>query len=438
MAVKHAYQPTRQDFLIAFGLFGFLGLVILWLVFFSQLDWQEPYHDTSAVADLNGDGNLDVIVANTRWEGESTSWAGVTLWLNQGGGKFSSSPVAGGFSAAAGDVDGDGDADILVLDGYTLTPYLNQGGAQGGKNGEFKANNGITPAIDWHGHTDMGGSVVLGDLNNDGEVDGFVAGCCYMVTQTTPAESYLNPSSSWVWLNAIDPRGWPWMERHTLTLPELEGVPIQATALGDLNGDGRPDVFAAIGTPKPSAGSRLANRVLVNDGAGNFTDSGQRLGSANNTSVALGDVDGDGDLDALVGTESGAVLWINQGGAQGGKAGTFVASENKLARRPISAVFLQDLNDDGKPDALLGGVAWPDLWYIGDIILAAGESQAEIWWNDGHGTFKPSDQRFSYPNRHALAVADFNGDGYADIFAGGFTDNYKVWLNQGNGSGQFR
>jgi FG-GAP repeat len=51
-------------------------------------------------------------------------------------------------------------------------------------------------------------------------------------------------------------------------------------------------------------------------------------------------------------------------------------------------------------------------------------------------TCKPSDQHFRYANRHALAVGDFNGDGYADIFAGSFTEDYSVWLNQGNGTFQ--
>jgi hypothetical protein len=56
-------------------------------------------------------------------------------------------------------------------------------------------------------------------------------------------------------------------------------------ALGDVDGDGDLDVFVA--------NNGQANRVWVNDGSGGFSDSGQSLGSSFSYGVALGDVDGD-------------------------------------------------------------------------------------------------------------------------------------------------
>jgi hypothetical protein len=124
-------------------------------------------------------------------------------------------------------------------------------------------------------------------------------------------------------------------------------------------------------------------------------------------------------LDALVGTQNGAVVWINQGGTQGEKTGVFASSEQKIAGSQTTAVFLQDLNRDGDLDALIAGV-----------------EQADIWWNDGHGIFKRSDQHLSYSNRHGLAVGDLSGDDHADIFAGTLEEDYTVWLNQGRGTFQ--
>ena len=73
----------------------------------------------------------------------------------------------------------------------------------------------------------------------------------------------------------------------------------------------------------------VADRILLNNGNGAFVDSGQRLdnprkaGSAASGAVALGDLDGDNDLDAVVATSKGASIWMNQGGAQGGQTGIF-------------------------------------------------------------------------------------------------------------------
>ena len=329
-----------------FGLLAALGLVVLvpylGAGFFTVLysEWNGPHRSITDVADLDGDGDLDVIVEHTRWESADASWTGIILWINQGGGQFARSDqeLPGGFSAAAGDVDGDGDADLIVLDGYELTLSLNQGGAQAGQIGVFKTNNSTRPSNQWRGHADMGGSVILGDLNNDGAVDGFVTGCCYGSGENPLVDSSHIPSSTWVWINEWDPRGW--LVRHTLSLGELDGLPVRAAAMGDLDGDGDLDVFAAIGAPTIGAGNSLDDLVLLNDGSGNFIASDQWLGDSDSTALALGDLDGDDDLDALVGTRNGAIVWINQGRAQGEQEGLFALSGQQISGNQIRALFL--------------------------------------------------------------------------------------------------
>ena len=70
-------------------------------------------------------------------------------------------------------------------------------------------------------------------------------------------------------------------------------------ALGDLDGDGDLDAFMANGTP---AGA--GNTVWLNDGSGILADSGLLLGSGFSMGVALGDLDADGDLDAVIANTS--------------------------------------------------------------------------------------------------------------------------------------
>jgi hypothetical protein len=188
--------------------------------------------------------------------------------------------------------------------------------------------------------------------------------------------------------------------------------------LGDLDGDSALDAFAAVGAPTLGESSSLGDRILLNDGLGNYTDPNLRLGETDSYAVALGDIDSDGDLDVLVGTRSGAVVWINQAKEPGPETIEFGRGQ-QIHASETEAVFLKDLNADGALDALI-----------------AGSRQAVIWWNDGYGTFRPSDQHFRYTQRYGLAVEDFNGDGAADIFAASYSDAYLLWMNQGNGTFQ--
>jgi len=394
-----------------FGFLAILGLVALglfsyyvWLVMSDNLG---TFHNTTDLADLDGDGDLDVILHNVRTESEFTAFGGATLWINQGDGQFVARRLeeGGGWASAAGDVDRDGDVDLVVFSGWLgLRWILNQGGTQGGQAGEFRKHWGVaTPE-----KLAQFGSILLGDLNNDDQVDGIVVGCCSRLFTLAPDDDA--PNVSWVWINGGS------LARHTSILSALDGLAMRAAALGDLDGDGDLDLFAAVIAPRQGRNRDPADRVIVNDGLGNFTDSGQRLGETDSTAVALGDLDGDGDLDALVGTEREAMVWINQGGGQGGQEGTFALAGQEISGNQIRAVFLSDLDGDGDLDALI-----------------AGFRQAAVWWNDGQAAFTRSRQRFSYSKRDGLAVGDFDGDGQPDIFAAEYSKDYRVWFNQGGG-----
>jgi hypothetical protein len=403
-------------FLVSLVGLAVLAGMMFYLFFIFNLDRQGSYFSSAVVADLNGSGLLDVVLHNTRQESVTVAFGSSSLWINQGAMQFTTQdpvelPPYLYVDATAGDVDNDGDMDLFFLTNYNLVLVLNQGGLQGGETGEFKLNNPIQPFGEPAG---MYGSVVLGDLDNDGQIDGFVAGCCGMLWFGQNNREYTEISRSWVWINDWNPRGW--LDRRTISLPELDDLPIRAAALGDLNGDGFLDVFAAVRAPQFGQQHHLADRILLNDGAGGLTDSGQRLGDYDSTSVALADLDGDGDLDALVGAHSGWSVYINQGGAQGGEPGLFAALEQQPSE-PVTGVFLADFGGNGRPDALI-----------------THQKEAYIWWNEGQGVFKRDTwQRFPSTNRRAFAVADFNNDGFPDIFWAEYKEAYSIWSNPSGG-----
>jgi hypothetical protein len=409
-----------------------------------------PFKNWMQVVDLETDGDLDVIVSHTRWEDVDGSWAGIGQWLNRGGGTFellrdrgTGNYPFGGFAARAGDVDLDGDLDVFTQD-FGINLLVDQGGLQGGEPGHFELDGGINapPAYN-QGYRDMGGMIVMGDLNGDGWVDAFVAGCCYGLNPWKSGYEYPNaPSVSWAWIN--DTEHTRLLTGHILPLDFLDGRPIRQAVFGDLDEDGDLDVFAAVGQPTMGTPVSPGDLVLLNDGSGNLSAYGEPLGKADSTSVALGDVNGDGRLDALVGTSAGANLWINQGSDVESGGPHFAPAEQsfKAARTAgeklgamlsatagrllglylpwgsirTQAVFLSDLDADGDPDALLARLWW-----------------AEIWWNAGQGEFRRSGVRFEYREDTGVAVADFDGDGDQDIFIGRNDDDYQVWWNDGKG-----
>ncbi|NQU19676.1 MAG: VCBS repeat-containing protein [Candidatus Nealsonbacteria bacterium] len=225
-----------------------------------------------SLGDLDSDGDLDAFVAN---------YYGNRVWVNDGQGTFSDSGQSLGSSkngdVSLGDLDGDGDLDALVakFDYEANQVLLNDGAGTFSDSGQT-----LGSSSSW--------DVSLGDLDGDGDLDAFVAN--------------VSAQANRVWLN--DGQGTFSDSGQSLGNSNSS----MGVSLGDLDGDGDLDAFVVEVT---LAGASAPNRVWLNDGQGTFSDSGQSLGNSYSYNVSLGDLDGDGDLDAFVADDGSNRVWIN-------------------------------------------------------------------------------------------------------------------------------
>ena len=147
------------------------------------------------------------------------------------------------------------------------------------------------------------------------------------------------------------------------------------------------------------------------DGSGQFVDSGQQLANDVSASAALGDIDNDGDLDAINDAYLDPVrLWLNDGN------GVFVESHQEFGTAfGDGGLLFADFNGDGAVD-LFG-------------------AQIGVWMNDGAGAFTLTDQPFDLTTlRQRSDSGDLDQDGDVDLFVCTLDGRENVALfNDGDG-----
>lgn len=267
-----------------------------------------------AAADLDDDGNPDLVTAN--------SGNTVGVMLGNGDGTVAEPPVlyATGdntkpTSVAIGDVNGDEVPDIVAgnsgSNGTSVDVLLGNGDGTFADSVLYTTGDGIKPR-----------GVALGDMDSDGDLDVVFA-----------------DSDAGAGVMLGDGEG----AFAAATLFPTGGDPgdVTAVALGDLNGDG--DLDAVL---PDSLENRVA--VLLGDGEGElssptFVDTAD--GGAP-TRAALADVDDDGRLDIVASNTGAAVIDV----ALGNGEGTFAAAVPLEVSAPSDGVAVADLDDDGYPD----------------------------------------------------------------------------------------
>jgi hypothetical protein len=246
--------------------------------------------DSILLVDVDQDDDLDVVTGNHGLRNRIYKNTGDPLQPFGPEGVAGSDFGAGAFSEAtqalvAGDVNNDGLVDLVTLNEFEPNRYfLNLG------NGVFDKPRNVSSDAD---RTEGG---ALGDLNGDGYLDLVVGNTKPSPSQNkpiAPSKFYLNQGPAGSFFN------------NSVGVALGAGLPEygRAAVLADVDHDGDLDIF--LSTAGPLEVPTEENFLFLNDGTGNF-DGGTPIGmeKKNHNSIAVGDVDNDGDLDLISGNET--------------------------------------------------------------------------------------------------------------------------------------
>jgi uncharacterized protein (DUF2141 family) len=304
----------------------------------------------------------------------------------------------GGNPAALADFNGDGKLDLVTL-ASDSSVYLGKG------DGTFKhsAFLALPKGVNY-----CGGLVAV-DLNGDGKPD--IA---------------LNCTNGNIVLVVFYGKGngtfsAPW----SLTLPTTFGSSLLGLAVGDLNGDGKPDLVAT----GYSVAASATVIVFPNNGDGTFT-TGQSFLAGSIAASVLVDINGDGKLDLVTTRGDGDVqVFLGRGD------GTFLKPGAQYpVTKGMNQIALADFNGDGRLDIVACGYeGTPNGYKAKDSSYAVALGQ-----NGGFGP--PTVTPGVTPPGSACAnvvVADFNGDGNMDFAVNGWENGQDLTVLLGNGNGTF-
>jgi len=340
-----------------------------------------------AIADMNGDGRADMVVANS-------SDASISVLLGQSDGTFGAKTdfPAESFpgTLVIGDFNNDGKMDVAVTATTGVVVLLGKGDGTLGSPTNYTLE--APPFL-----------LAVADFNHDGKLDLAAAGSCGGTTCGF-AGIMLGNGDGTFQAEKDYPAG---------------GVPSAFTAF-DLNGDGIPDLtFANMATNSVSGGTPGLTSVLLGNGDGTFQAAVNYPSGANIAGIAAGDVTGDKIPDLVVSHWFDATIALQKGNGDG----TFQPEQQISTDISLGSQFLQliDLNGDGKLDLLMSSVD---------------NGGAAVLMGNGDGTFQPFEAYATGGQPYFFAVADVNGDRNNDLAVSDSYGNYATIL-LGNGDGTF-
>lgn len=417
-------------------------------------DYCNPYPCSNATVaeatgDFNGDGKLDVVTIS------SSSY--LDVMLGNGDGTFQE-PIPLNIGApnffpeaiAVGDFNGDHLLDVAVWATNSTTGNTQVNIYFGTGTGTFTA--GATYTAPSSNNFNPGpNSIVAVDVNGDDKLD---------LVAMTPYNGVF------VFLGNGDGTFQPPVVNTTVCTGTIGNC--GSMAVGDLNGDGKPDL--ALQSNDTTGGGMS---ILLNTGSGTFGPGTYYpvaiSGVFAAAGIAIGDVNGDKKPDVVVGSSSvTAIVYLNQGSGIFKVNGTV----GSVPLNPTNNLVLVDINDDKKLDIVVADGLGNTLTFYGkgngtftngpvyplqacndcgnflvaiddfngdgtpDLLETNGFSAATVSLGRGDGTFQTSPlYAYSSLSGENIVTADFNGDGFPDIAQSIVGDGGKIAINLGSSHG---
>ena len=324
--------------------------------------------------DVDGDGDVDLVVANGRhWPQQNI------LFLNQSRGRFNVARPLGtdlstSYACEFADFDGDGDLDVAVGNDHAPCLVLTNDGKA---NFKVRCQVGVPSSVR---------SLATADIDGDGDID-LLATC-----RNQPNRIYYNDGDA--------------KFSDSITFGTENDSTIDV-AVADLNEDGLMDLILANRDAQPNA-------ILLNAGNRKFT-AGDNFGkpTVSSRAVATADFNGDGHVDwvvANIGSQN--TVYIGDG-----NGGVIRKLDVGLAGGQSYCVAVADLNNDDLPDFVVGN---------------QGQINSVFFNHDNAARF--STQTFGNPDSatYGLCTGEFNGDEFTDIAVSNSNQQNSVFLNQPN------
>jgi len=392
-------------------------------------------YSVSGAGDVNGDGYADVIVGATNYdngqsnEGAAFVYHGSAAGINTIASAIVESDQAGSYFgwsvSGAGDVNGDGYADVIV----GATQYDNGQSNEGAAFVYHGSAAGINTTAASMVESDQAGASLgrsvcaAGDVNGDGYADVIVGASHYDNGQIDEGVAFVYHGSA-AGINTI---------ADAMVEPDQANtyMGIGVSGAGDVNGDGYSDIIVGAHNYDNGQNDEGAAFVYYGSAAGINTIAGARVESDQSGALmgysvsGAGDVNGDGYADVIVGSylydngqfDEGAAF-IYHGSAAGINtiAAAMVESNQASAQLGWSVSGAGDLNGDGYADIIAGAYEYDNgqfneggaFVYHGsatginttaDAVVESGQANAQMGWG-------------------VSGAGDVNGDGYADVVVG--------------------